>query len=312
MISIILKQAKQHEYSIFVLPELNRIICLCEKGFFMVSVRPLSDLYQEYVICKLSKKDFIGKVFLYLLDNQERFHIFGGNGDYWNEYLSWLYPRLARSVELYRDLGSSFDAYITSLVHSAAKEYRRRETDHNITENICWQARAEEMIISENEPEYTNDRKDIYLPKDVSPRQILLLLLKSYFFVSDEFVDRVAKTIGMEFEEIQRMIDELRKRRAAKDTEILELRERIHCQHYRCLTYQKRLTGVLPGTVYYEKLSSRFERARKRFYAMKKRLGGMRMGASNRMIADIMGIPRGTVDSGLFAIRKRRDIKCVM
>jgi DNA-directed RNA polymerase specialized sigma24 family protein len=31
----------------------------------------------------------------------------------------------------------------------------------------------------------------------------------------------------------------------------------------------------------------------------------MRMSASNRMIADILGIPRGTVDSSLFAIRNR-------
>jgi hypothetical protein len=130
-------------------------------------------------------------------------------------------------------------------------------------------------------------------------------LLKSYFFVSDEFVKRVTQAIGMDTEKVQNMIDELRKRRASKETEILDLRERLHCQHYRCLTYQKRLTRVQPGTDHHDKLKYRFERARKRFYAMKKRLGGMRIAASNRMIADVMGIPRGTVDSGLFAIRNR-------
>jgi len=65
------------------------------------------------------------------------------------------------------------------------------------------------------------------------------------------------------------------------------------------------MTGVQPGTDYYEKLKCRFERAKKRFYSMRKRLGGMRVAASNRMIAEVMGIPRGTVDSGLFAIRNR-------
>jgi DNA-directed RNA polymerase specialized sigma24 family protein len=38
---------------------------------------------------------------------------------------------------------------------------------------------------------------------------------------------------------------------------------------------------------------------------MRKRLGGMRMSASNRMIAEILGIPRGTVDSSLFAFINR-------
>jgi hypothetical protein len=52
-------------------------------------------------------------------------------------------------------------------------------------------------------------------------------------------------------------------------------------------------------------MKDRFERARKRFYKMKKRLGGMRMSASNRMIADVLGIPRGTVDSSLSVIKNR-------
>lgn len=271
--------------------------------------KPLSDLYQKYTMSKLQKKDFEGRIFLYLLDNQERFRIFNGNSDRWNEYLSWLYPRISRAIDLYRDVGSNFDAYITSLVHGAAKEYRCRETDHYITEHICWQARAEEMLLMESEPdystEYTEEKKEVSLPKDVNPRQILFLLLKSYFFVSDEFVKRVAQTIGMDHEIVQSFVDELRKRRTAKEAEILDLRDRLHCQHYRCLTYEKRMTCIQPGTRYYVKLKIRFERAKKRYYAMKKRLGGMRMAASNRMIAEVIGIPRGTVDSGLFAIRNR-------
>ena len=134
---------------------------------------------------------------------------------------------------------------------------------------------------------------------------ILLLLLKSYFFVSDEYVKKVARIIGIDGILVQKMIDELRTRRTTKEADILDLRERLHCQHYRCLAYQRRMTGVQPGTAHYDKLRCRFERAKKRFYAMKKRLGGMRMGASNRMIAEVMGVPRGTVDSGLFAIRNR-------
>ena len=271
----------------------------------MKYVKFLSELHEKYVMRKLPRKDFEGKIFLYLQQNQERFRIFSGNSDRWDEFLSWLYPRLARSIDLYKDMGSSFDAYITSLVHGAAKEYRSRETDHYMTEYVCWKARAEEMSVFECEPEYLKDTKGFSLPKDINKRQILFLLLKSYFFVSDEFAEKVAKTIGMDVEIIHGMIGELRKRRAAREAAILDLRERLHCQHYRCLTYQKRLTGVQPGTDYYEKLRSRFERARKRFYAMKKRLGGMRMGASNRMIAEVIGIPRGTVDSGLFAIKNR-------
>ena len=267
--------------------------------------KPLSAMYELYIAGELSKKNFEGMIFQHLLDHFEHFRLFNGDWDRWNDFLSWLYPRFARAIDIYRDLGSSFDAYITGIVNSAAREYRCRETDHNITEYVCWRARAEELTLFENEPEYPEEQKDVSLPDDINRRQVFFLLLKSYLFVSDEFVKKVADTIGMDISMVQKIIDELRKRRSEKEAEILDLRERLHCQHYRCLAYQKRMTNAQPGTDYHEKMKARFERARKRYSAMKKRLGGMRMSAPNRMIADILGVPRGTVDSSLFAIKNR-------
>ena len=260
-------------------------------------------MYQCYITGNLPKKDFEGRLFQYLLDNLERYRTLEGNKSHWNEFLSWLYPRLARAIDLYRDLGSSFDAYITSLVHSASREYRCREADHRITEYVCWQARAEEMSACESENEYLETDEAISIPKGIKPRQILLLLLKSYFFVPDELVNRVATAIGMKTEVIMKMMDELRKLRSEKETEILNLRDRLHCQHYRCLAYQKRMNTAQPETDYYKKMKDRYERAKQRFLSMRKRLGKMRVDASNRMIAEVIGIPKGTVDSGLFAIK---------
>ena len=265
--------------------------------------KPLSSLYQCYSTGNLPKKDFEGRIFQYLLDNLERYRVLEGGKNCWNEFLSWLYPRLARAIDQYRDLGSSFDAYITSLVHGAAREYRCREADHRITEYACWQARAQEMCVCESESEYLESCEAFSIPRGIKPRHILLLLLKSYYLVSDEFVDRVAGAIGMKAEVIMKMIYKLRTMRCERDTEILNLRDRLYCQHYRCLAYQKRLSAVQPGTDYYKKMEARCVRARQRFFSMKKRLGKMRVDASNRMIADVVGIPKGTVDSSLFAVK---------
>ena len=265
--------------------------------------KPLSDLYQRYTSGDLQKKDFEGSIFQYLLGSIKQYRTFEGNQSRWNEFLSWLYPRIARAIDLYRDLGSSFDAYISALVHGAAKEYRCREADHRITEYACWQARAEELCVCESEYDYPEPCEDISIPSGVKPRQVLLLLLKSYYLVSDEFASRVARAIGMETETVMKMIDELKKRRCEKEIEILNLRDRLYCQHYRCLAYQKRMNAAQAGTDYHKKMEGRYERARMRFQSMKKRLGRMRVDASNRMIADVIGIPKGTVDSGLFAIK---------
>jgi len=276
--------------------------------------RPLSDLYQRYIAGNLPKKDFEGRLFQYLLDNLKRYRVFERDKNHWNEFISWLYPRLVRAIDLYRDLGSSFDAYITGLVQKASREYQRREADHRITEYTCWQARAQEMLVCETEAEYLTPKtqprppplplsEPVAIPTDIKPRQILLLLLKSYFFATDEFVSRVSHAIGMKTEIVMKMIDELRNLRSEKEREMLSLRDRVHCQYYRCLTYQKRMEAAQVGTEIRKKMEGRYQRAKIRALTMRKRLKKMRLGAPNRMIAEVTGIPKGTVDSSLFAIK---------
>ena len=271
----------------------------------MKSKRILSDYYDLYVNGGMSKKELEGKIFQYLLGNPERYKLFEGSQDRWSDFLSWLYFRFSRAVELYRDLGSSFDAYISGIVHKAAKEYRCREADQKLTEYVCWQARAEEMTLYESEPDYPEARKSRPIPKGINPRQLLFLLLKSYYSATDEMVKEVAALNGLKSEDVRKMIDGLRNMRSGKETEIRELQDRIYLQHYRCLAYQERMNNSQAGTDYHERMQERFERARKRFFAMKKRLAGIRTAASNRMIAKVMGVPLGTVDSGLASIKNR-------
>jgi hypothetical protein len=206
---------------------------MAQKEAYMDCDTPLADFYRLYIKGNLPKKIFEGRIFQYLLSNYEKFRMFNGDRERWNDFLSWLYPRFARAIDLYRDLGSSFDAYITGIVNSAAREYRFRESDHNITEYVCWRAKAEENMLFETAPEYLEEKKAVSIPVDINPKQILFLLLKSYFFVSNEFIEQVTKAIGMDISAVQGMIDELRKRRAEKEAEIMDLKERIHCQHYR-------------------------------------------------------------------------------
>jgi DNA-directed RNA polymerase specialized sigma24 family protein len=278
----------------------------CKTEDEMRNLALVSELYQQYRRGGLEKKKFEGLLFQYLVDNMERYHLFEGNREKWNDFLSWLYPRLSRAMDAYKEAGASFDAYITSIIRWSAKEYRSREADHYATEFACWKAKVEETLVCDAEPEYP-DTKIPNLPvKNIAtPRQILMLLLKSYYFVSDDFLNRIAAGIGIEKANIRNMIDELRRRRAAREEEIRNLQERIQCQYYRCLSFQHRLASAFPDTAYYEKLKGRLERARKRFSAMRKRLEGIRVDATNRQIAEVMGIPKGTVDSSLHTVRAK-------
>ena len=271
----------------------------------MTFIKPLSEMYEMFAKGEMSKNDFEGRIFHYLLNNQDRYKLFSSNRDRWSDFVSWFYSRLSRAIDLYKDIGSSFDSYFTVIVNRSAKEYRSREADQNLTEYVCWQARAEEMTLFENEPEYSESFDMKSLPKGINPRQLLFLLLKSYFHANDEMVKLVARSNRLEYEAVRKMIDDIRKMRLHREIEMQDLKDRLYLQYYRCLAYHKRLNNILPDSFYYEKMKSRFERARKRLNTMKKRLATMRMTASNRMIAMVVGVPPGTVDSGLAAIKNR-------
>jgi hypothetical protein len=143
----------------------------------------------------------------------------------------------------------------------------------------------------------------------INSRQILFLLLKSYYFISDDFLDRIVPIVGIKKKTLNNMINKLRELRSDREEEIRGLQERIYCQFYRCITFEKRLSAVQENSAHYAKMKSRVERARFRLTAMRKRLTGIRLNATNRQIAQVLGIPKGTVDSNLYMLKSRINLK---
>jgi RNA polymerase sigma factor (sigma-70 family) len=263
----------------------------------------LSHWHRQYAEGSIDKKKFEAQVFQCLLENAETFRIFRDE-EQWVDYLCWFYPRLSRSIDMYENKGSSFEAYLSAIIRWSAREYRRREKEHRITEYVCWKARAEEMAVHSPAPEYPEQEKTVSAAAHrLNPRQLLMLLLKSYCFVSDDFLKRFAGVIGMDMKALKALIEELRKLRVGREEEIRKCREALHLQYYRCLAFQRRLTMSVPGTAYHEKMKKYCERAGRRMANMKERLQGIRLDATNRQVGEVLGIPRGTVASALYTLK---------
>ena len=269
----------------------------------------MSEMHSEYIQGKINRKVLEGLIFQYLIDNFDRYRFFKGEREKWTDFVSWLYPRLSRAIDYYKETGASFDAYINAIIQWSCKEYRIREAEHYATEFACWKARAEEMTVYSNEAEYnyTDDWKDeekIHLQfTDIKPRHIIILFLKSYYFINEEMLGNVSLSTGVKKRRLYEMIDKLRTLRSKREEKIHLLKERIHSQYYRCLAFEKRLSSTYAGTAKHEKLKSCLERAHQRYGAILKRLDGTRKDATNQQVAEILNIPRGTVDSALHSIR---------
>lgn len=227
------------------------------------------------------------------------------------DFLIWLYPRIHRAIDNYKNTGSSFEGYLYSIVSSAYKEFHMKEHDHRITERTVWKEQSCEFTgyeyAAENGAAYDSGaekNRPVPPPRVPNPRQVLILLLKSYYFLPDGFVSRIAPALGMDKEEIGMLVMELRDLRARREQEIHDLRERVHAQFYRCLSFQYRAEAAPAHSARRQRYLDCLNRGTKRLRAMRKTLRALHADASNQEVARVLGISKGTVDASLFAVKK--------
>jgi hypothetical protein len=272
----------------------------------------LNDLHSTYVNGNLKRQDFEGLLYNYFLCNQDKTCLSRWKRDEYEDYVSWFYHRLKKAIDSYRDIGSSFAAFMSKFIFVSAKEYRVRVTTENVIEDSAWTARVSELYTSEEPPAYLYENNSSLLTKLLNKktgrknkRSILALVLKCYYYVSDDFIDKIAPKIGIEKKELAGMIDTLRKTRQKKDDEIYLMKERIYCQYYRCIVYEKRILHVQKDSVSWEKLNQKSIRAKKRLENMRKRLSLMRTEATHSQVAEVIGVKKGTIDASLHMLKAK-------
>jgi hypothetical protein len=130
-------------------------------------------------------------------------------------------------------------------------------------------------------------------------------MLKSYNYMSQDFLERASPALNMGQEELKNLIDRLRELRLRRDENIRALRERIYTQFYRCIVLEKKLKNTVSDSDRHDKLQNRLIRGRLRLQSMRKRLSRMKTAASNREVAQILESAKGTIDAHLFDAKEK-------
>ena len=275
----------------------------------------LNILFSQYTNGSITRSDFEGGIYQYLAKNQDKTNFCHWKRDEYEDFLSWFYQRLHKAIDSYRDTGSSFEAFIGTVMRMAAKEYRLRVITKSVTEYSAWSAHLPELYVNEETQVYSYEKKDNAISQFIieyngrkNPKQLLALLLKCYYHVSDDFVDRIAGHIGIDREKLKEMIDKLRLMRQKRDDSIYYMRERIYCQYYRCIVYEKRLSYIPENTNAHNKLKLRLVKARNRLEKMRKRIASIRTEATNREVAEVIGVSKGSIDSSLYNLKVKWEI----
>jgi DNA-directed RNA polymerase specialized sigma24 family protein len=219
------------------------------------------------------------------------------------DFLCWFYPRMRNAIARYDSRRASFDAYVASTIRYSYRNYRRLGKSRDMSEHAFWSANGGEAAASGPEPDGDETPSGAY--RITSPKYAQLVLLKSFYYVSDELVCKAASVMGVTPEILGEMIDKLHQLQLKKITRLRKLINAAHCQYFRCLKYENQLAGGYENTQMNELLSRRLERGRRRLANMRLRLKSTRIEATNRDLAKVLGVPKGTIDSRLACIRNK-------
>ena len=264
----------------------------------MDEILQLSLFYQQYVDGNLSKHELEASIFKYVLgcSNGQYGLVFKNQGDR-IDFLCWFYPAMRRAIDRYDSRLASFGLYISMTLRFSFRCYRRHKRKRSISEIDCWNASGSESFVCEPEIDYETD-DGMYANCGLnSQKHIMLVLLKSFYYVSDRLVDKVAAAIGMPPEDLGEMVDTLRRLKIKKIEKLQKLANTAHCLYYRCLTYEKWLSQKNENPYLNSLFSQYLDNGRKRLAKIRKRLKSVRIVATNSDLSEVLGIPKGTVDS---------------
>jgi len=260
----------------------------------------LNGLFADYSAGLLEKRKLEGEIFKAIKEDVRRLNNWNRADN--DDYLSWLYPRISQAIGAYRETGSSFETYIGSIVRMTAKEYRSRKIRTYLAESAAWISMSPDMYTYEDSPEYVCI-EEASGPKPDNPRQVLILLLKCCYYISDDFLERAAPRLGISPEELNGMVSFLRKLREKRERCNALLQEKANYQFCRCIFYEKRLRALPENSITAQRIRDRLKRGRDRLVSIRKRLAKRLPDPSNNQIAKLLGISKGTVDSVLYRLK---------
>jgi len=271
----------------------------------MQATLSLNDLHARYTNGLIERNIFEGMIFTAIRDSFPSIPGIGREDA--EDCVSWLYPRITRAVDRYRDDGSCFEAYIQAMVRLAAREFRAMRTHGYNTETSAWISLLPDMRFRAEaaEPPAIYGESLPARPAAVprNHRQLLMLVLKCCRHVSDDFIRSASLRIGLDEAILRGMVAALNKDVMKYEARRESLREIANRHLCRRMYYENLMRVTRENPTRYQKAKIGSEIYRRKLDRTRERLAGVRLHPSNASIAEVLGISKGAVDSAIHRLR---------
>jgi hypothetical protein len=232
----------------------------------------------------------------------------GWDEDSCGDFYLFFRPRLARLLRKFKDQGKPFENYLCSVLSWQLKNFARERRRSERGWSVSLRLRLVEDEPDEGDerlfPDPMDPRLPLILNRDYDRRNFLLLCLKCVGILSPGRLAGLSELTGVSPQTLHELVCSLKERVAKKEKRLACFRERRNRAFALCRLLETELREET-DPVRREALSARLGKARARMRTAMQRMSKVMLNPTNRDLAEVMGMPKGTVDSGLFWLKRK-------
>ena len=232
------------------------------------------------------------------------------SNDECSDFYVYFYPKMVRMLSDFTDVGKPFESYLVSVLRWQLRVFanlkRQREVEWNLSRsNELWEECAD--IVTDHGSCAPQPQDDIPSRTDggvVFKKRLLLAALKQVSDLGDREITRLAAVTGYEQTWIADIVSQLRDNLQSKQEKLRLIRQRRNAAFCRVRMLEQQLAGEVE-TDRCRRLTEKLRRARRAMANATSSIQRLKLSPSNRQIAQALGVPKGTVDSALYWLKRK-------
>jgi DNA-directed RNA polymerase specialized sigma24 family protein len=238
----------------------------------------------------------------------------GWDEDACGEFYVFIHPRLIRLLDRFRDQGKPFESYLWAVLNWQLRNFARDRSREQRRWNVSLRVDPGAAVCLEHH-ESTADGPEAealmasaafarHVRSDADRRNFLFLALKCSRLIDPDNAPALARVAGVETAALLGLVGALRDLRGARESRYEMFRGRRN-KAYAAI---RLLETELQGEVEPEKrraAEKALARMRLRMKSAMQRMSRVGLAPTNLEISRVLGVPKGTVDSGLYWLKRK-------
>jgi len=241
------------------------------------------------------------KAYLYI--QKTRNMDFDEAGDFFVEY----YQKIVVLKDSFIFLGLPFEAYLYSSIRWNMLRYRRKLNRNRWTERLChfqdfWEVAQSDPMYSPA-VKYYQESEDSEELQWINRRRFVYLALREAEYLDHQMVEEIVRFARVDRRWFLNCVTALKERMDRRRQRLVLLRDYYH----RCYAHYYSQQLVLLDCFDPERKNSQQRKLAKvelSFHRARQRLRKLHLHPTNQEISDVLHVPKGTIDSGIYYLKK--------